>query len=278
MIVADSSSYSGYEQSGLQNVEFTTAPNAQGSVLQTWIEANASSTSTYTIYWVNLPSGIGASSSVTIYMNFMPGSVMSSVGPTGEAPQLSPTYAQYDNGAYVFNVYQNFAGTSCPSGWTCQSGTTISNGATLDNANVTSNNQYYPQVLDAYVLSSNSNLKGEQIDYVINYLNVAFNLNQPYWGHGNIGSEYGGTYTVNAGPPEYTGSYIQSLGWSGSTLYWWYDYTNEYTETTSLSASSTYHLQMRAWPSGYSASIQWLRTRAFPPSGIMPSVSFGALS
>ncbi|MGC8687330.1 MAG: hypothetical protein ACP5RM_01360, partial [Candidatus Micrarchaeia archaeon] len=278
LIIADSGSYSSYEQSGLQNVEFTTSPNAQGTILDAWIEANASNTATKTIYWVKLPNGIGASSSITIYMNFMPTSVMSSSGPTGEAPQLSSTYGAYDDGADVFNVYQNFAGSSCPSGWSCQSGVTINNGATVDNANITSISQYSPQVLDVYVVSSNSNLKGEAIEYLETGGNNAFNNNQPYWGHGNIGSYYNGVDTVNTNPPEYTGTYIQSIGFSGSTLYWWSNYTNEYTESTSLSSSSLYYIQMRTWPSGYSATISWLCTRAFPPGGTMPSVSFGALS
>ncbi|MGC9190663.1 MAG: hypothetical protein ACP5FR_01995 [Candidatus Micrarchaeia archaeon] len=255
LIIADSGSYSSYEQSGLQNVEFTTSPNAQGTILDAWIEANASNTATKTIYWVKLPNGIGASSSITIYMNFMPTSVMSSSGPTGEAPRLSSTYGAYDDGADVFNVYQNFAGSSCPSGWSCQSGVTINNGATVDNANITSISQYSPQVLDVYVVSSNSNLKGEAIEYLETGGNNAFNTNQPYWGHGNIGSYYNGVDTVNTNPPEYTGTYIQSIGFSGSTLYWWSNYTNEYTESTSLSSSSLYYIQMRTWPSGYSATI-----------------------
>ena len=37
----------------------------------------------------------------------------------GEAPQLSPTYAEYDDGASVFSFYDNFAGTSLnTSKWT----------------------------------------------------------------------------------------------------------------------------------------------------------------
>ena len=48
-------------------------------------------------------------------MNFMPNDVMSASGPTGEAPQLSSTYAEYDNGAKVFLSY--FNGTT-NTGWT----------------------------------------------------------------------------------------------------------------------------------------------------------------
>jgi len=68
----------------------------------------------------------------------------------------------------VFNVYQNFAGSSCPSGWICQSGVTISNGATLNNANINSTSEYYPQIFDVYVKSTSSSAKGENIDYLMN--------------------------------------------------------------------------------------------------------------
>ncbi|MGC8580717.1 MAG: hypothetical protein ACP5MB_11795, partial [bacterium] len=60
---------------------------------------------------------------------------LSSSGTTGigEAPQLSSTYAQYDDGASVFNNYWNFAGTTMPSGWSTESGLTVNNGLTFSN-------------------------------------------------------------------------------------------------------------------------------------------------
>jgi hypothetical protein len=36
---------------------------------------------------------------------------------TGEAPNLSASYGQYDNGKYVFNFYDNFAGNTLDSQW-----------------------------------------------------------------------------------------------------------------------------------------------------------------
>jgi len=279
MIQINEGNYASYitYNGNFANFEFFTQ---SGAILPAWIESNNSGTLTV---WVNLPNGIPASSSLTIYLGFAgkTTNLLSSSGTSGigEAPQLSSTYGQYDDGASVFNAYQNFAGSSCPSGWICQSGVKISNGATLNNANITSTNEYYPQIFDAYVRSTSSTANGEQIDYLMNGQNFAFNNNQPFWRHGNIGSEVNGAYTVNTNPPDYTGSYIQSLGWSGGTLYWWSNYANEYTEGTSLSSSSPYYLQIRAWPSQFkTAVIQWVRTRAFPPGGVMPSVSFGGVS
>jgi len=290
MISITESNYANYiaYNGKIANFEFFTQ---SGQVLPAWIENNYSGT---LIIWVKLPNSIPASSSLTIYLGFASKStnLLSSSGTSGigEAPQLScpnpvntigcSTYAQYDDGASVFNVYQNFAGSSCPSGWSCQSGAKIDNGVTLNNANVTSTSEYYPQIFDAYIVSTFGNVKGEAIEYFTNSKNNAFNINQPYWLNGNIGSTVNGNITANTNgiPPAFTGPYIQSLGWNGSTLYWWADYTNEYTEGTSLSSSSPYYLQISAWPSGVPAVIQWVRTRAFPPNGVMPSVSFGGLS
>ena len=268
------STYAREEAPDLGNIRFYFGSKE----LYSWCESGCSSASSNAIFWVKLPQAIPPGQSMVIQMYFLPKNVEYSGVHAGEAPQLSPTYGEYDNGASVFNVYQNFAGSSCPSGWICQSGVTISNGATINNANITSTNEYYPQIFDAYVTSTSSCAKGEQIDYLMNGQNLALNNNQPYWGHGNIGSEVNGAYTVNTNPPDYTGSYIQSLGWSGGTLYWWSNYTNEYTEGTSLSSSSPYYLQIRGWPSGYPAVIQWARTRIYPPNGVMPSVSFGTLT
>ncbi|MGC8533886.1 MAG: DUF2341 domain-containing protein, partial [Candidatus Parvarchaeum sp.] len=112
-----------------QNVEFF---YANGTIIPSWLE---SYTSTHAIWWVKIGS-IPASSSIKIYMGFASTStnVFNTVN-VGEAPQLSPTYGEYDDGANVFNFYDNFAGTTINSEWTqvIPSGTTITqnNGITI---------------------------------------------------------------------------------------------------------------------------------------------------
>ena len=67
------------------------------------------------VYWVNLPSGIGASGgSMTIYIGFAStaANLFSATGYTGETATQGPSYGIYDNGAIVFNLYDNFAGTT----------------------------------------------------------------------------------------------------------------------------------------------------------------------
>ena len=110
MVVVPSSNYSSYIDPYWNNVEFTTAPEGGGSLIEAWVESNATSSSKATIVWVKLPTAIGEHNTTTIYLDFMNFPVLSRGGPTGEAPELSATYAQYDNGALVFNFYDNFSG------------------------------------------------------------------------------------------------------------------------------------------------------------------------
>ena len=113
-ITIDSDSYSSYLASGLSNVNFQ---DGSGNIIDSWLESGNSNTSTSTIYWVSLANGIGANSSVTIYYCIYATTVNAfNTTNTGVAPQLTSTYAQYDDGASVFTNYWNFAGTTLPSG------------------------------------------------------------------------------------------------------------------------------------------------------------------
>ena len=119
--------YNGVTYNGINqqwsNVEFTsdgpcTSQSCSGvTPLQAWCETGCSGSGSATV-WVKLPSGF--SGSTTIYMNLMPNDVMSASGPTGEAPQLSPNYAEYDNGGLVFAYYN--PAPSNTNGWTISGG------------------------------------------------------------------------------------------------------------------------------------------------------------
>ena len=74
-------------------------------LLTSWLESYTTSSATI---WIVLPNGISSKSAMTIYMetgnlsdNFLDGVTV------GEAPQLSGTYGQYDNGVKVFLAYFN---------------------------------------------------------------------------------------------------------------------------------------------------------------------------
>lgn len=105
MLVVDSAAYSSYEAPNLQNIKFF---DSSGRVIQSWLESGNNSSSTNTIYWLNLADGIPASSSITVYMRFAsPATNIFNAQTTGEAPWMSSAYAQYDSGQNVFQAYYN---------------------------------------------------------------------------------------------------------------------------------------------------------------------------
>ena len=112
MVSVNMLKYSGYAASNLQNIEFF---YADGTLIPSWLESGSSSTTA--IWWLSIANGIGANSSLTVYMGFALQSVNLFDGVTvGEAPQLSATYGQYDNGAKVFTYYN--ANPADTTGWT----------------------------------------------------------------------------------------------------------------------------------------------------------------
>lgn len=103
--------YNSYANSNLQNIEFL-YPNS--TVIPSWRE-NGTSNNQVVTYWLKL----GSFTSTTVYMDFFPQNenVLNTVN-TGEAPQLSSTYAEYDDGQDVFLEYGDFLGSAGFDGWT----------------------------------------------------------------------------------------------------------------------------------------------------------------
>jgi len=304
MISVDSDNYTQYEQSGLQNVEFTTSEFAQGSALDAWIESGASNTATDTVYWVNLPNGIGASNSasnsITIYMNFMPSNVMSSSGPTGEAPQLSPTYGQYDDGASVFNYYTNFVGTSLPTNWgTYGSGSyLIDNGLTVGadasggiNFGIAYTTiQNYPQIVDTYVVSDAITGGGPTAGIEV-FTNLAYGDNGFENGYcfGASGSMTSASYITSynsnganhgivSGSGTSTPFILSALWYATGNEIQYENYNQKLSATdTSVSIGNYYFGFMDSGGYQHYTTYQWFRLRAVPPNDIMPTVSLGSV-
>ncbi len=149
-IVFNSSVYALYEAPGLSNIYFTTPT---GIVVPSWIQSGNSNNAHSTTYWLRLNSSIVAGSSTVVEMNFMPLSYnMFNKYHTGEAPQLSSTYGQYDDGAAVFNLYDNFAGTTLSSQWISAGTISVDNGISMSSSSsITSKMSYsYPTAVEAY--------------------------------------------------------------------------------------------------------------------------------
>ena len=121
MIVVNSSEYSIYENSNLSNVYFT---YLNGTMIDSWLQSGNSFNDNNTTYWLKLQYPIAASSSANIEMNFLPLDQTAFNGvTTGEAPQLSKKYAQFDNGQHIFKFYDNFAGKTINSSKWISNGT-----------------------------------------------------------------------------------------------------------------------------------------------------------
>ena len=136
MVTVNSALYSSIEASNLQNIEFY---DSSGNIIPSWLESGNSVHSTNTVYWLRIAEGIPAYSSVTVYLGFASLSTnLFNARTTGEAPQLSAIYGEYDNGATVFTYYTNFVGTSLPSGWAAYNPSSITyfvnNGLTVTNS------------------------------------------------------------------------------------------------------------------------------------------------
>jgi YVTN family beta-propeller protein len=317
MLSIDSENYSQFINSNWSNVEFSTGTGCSGTTLQAWVEDNASSSSIQTIVWVDLESSVGAQSNTTIFMDFMSIPILSSSGPTGEAPQLSAIYGEYDNGALVFPFYDNFNGTSLSDKWQQGGNTAQSVGYIGSVVNDTP-----AKVDDGMVVHYNgTEFGGGQWDWVqsiqtfnpqttvldayayFNGLTNAATNQQIGWSAPGQNSTF--EYAVSDGNLEYNGSnpvknhYIL-LASPGTHTTLLNGVTNGYqvfsvwSDSVGRAYGLTNYVGLAVadgdWPSTsalihfseingcpYSIYVQWTRVRALPPNGIMPSVSYGQI-
>ncbi len=296
MLNIDSANYGGANEiaSNWDNVEFTSgapanAPNNGNTPLYAWCESGCTNSASNTIVWVNLSAtSIYSDSNAVIYMTFLPNAIMT--GPNsymGEAPEIPGTYGEYDNGVHIFSEYQNFAGSSTPTGWSSGGDAVFDNGFSM--AGSSSHN---------YVVSDTSHSIGIVADWYANVPNVCScsssavgigSSNGYVNGNPSQGSNMGlevqandlfdtgnGVSSIsNAGSTTISGLHVWSVDYiSGGTMYAQIDYGNQISSTTDLPSGSLYLGAMENSPSGYTLTATWARTRAYPPSGVMPSASF----
>jgi len=304
MIQINEGNYANYiaYNGNIANFEFFTQ---SGSVLPAWIESNNSGTLTV---WINLPNGIPVSSSLTIYLGFASKTtnLLSNSGTSGigEAPQLSSTYAEYDDGASVFNNYWNFAGTTMPSGWnTAETANLIvNNGVSFTGASTGGNAAQIvytttiprPLVIEYYAYSSGTNPIAS-VAYVNIYGSPFASGYSTYFADfgGNcsnktqetIRSWTSGSFTAQASnndcPPATSYNiWTLSLGPTGGPISAIINYGSTpapVTWTDSLNYNN-YYVALSSWWNDKTIHIQYARVRAYPPNGVMPSVTFGGLS
>jgi hypothetical protein len=286
-----------------QNIMFT---DSDGNILYSWYEGqlwyegrmSRREVACY-IWWIKLPNGIPANSSITIYMYVGPNNsnyYVQYYPYVGQAPHLSPTYGQYDNGEYVFLFYDNFAGIIFDmSKWRASlygATITVNNGLTIDSptfeswAGLFTLSDFPPDtIFEAYLASYTGGY------HVLHGIGVYIN-NTPYerdgFGYlpaGYIGDNKGG-YTV--GSLKYPSLYIYYEYPEPNlitSVYW--DYANN--RGMGLNYKFSIGSQSRIKKYNYyvigaysyscltcldrmTSTWYWARVRFMPPNGVMPRI------
>ncbi|MGC8662717.1 MAG: DUF2341 domain-containing protein, partial [Candidatus Micrarchaeia archaeon] len=278
---------------------------ANGTVIPAWIESNQSGK---LITWVKLASGIPASNSITIYLGLASKStnLLSNTGTTGigEAPQLSSTYAEYDDGASVFNFYDNFAGTSLNTNkWTAAvsgGSITVNNGVSLNSG--TSSTSNYAGLIYAtsqnpsnIIIETLMNINGTPSGYARDrmFRSGKGTVISMGWGDAGMfgnggapqyydGGSSGVSVPISSSPKVY--NLFEQWQFPSTGTLTWTSYNNNGGSPGAKIFSASTTFTVATFSSFYTVTydtstlsvenIQWTRTRAYPPNGVMPSVSF----
>jgi len=283
MVVVNPSLYSTYLASNLSNVQWF---DSSGNVINSWLESGNSNTGTKAVYWLSLANGIGANSTITVYMGIASTTTnLLNNTTTGEAPQLSATYGQYDNGASVFNFYDDFKGTTLSSAWTVPSGSnyTVDNGfmatpsAGTTTAVYNSNIQETSSIIAEWGLNMSSTTYPNNIPFWFQLNRYTPSSNMHLLGISGSDSLINANNIITTVPVSSTGIQVFGIWNDGTTVTWYYE-GNSYTDTSAtpvtdyLSLGWAYNGQSYNFPTTY-----WVRTRVYPPNGAMPAISAGSI-
>ena len=315
MVTVNPSLYTSYEATDLGNVRFysTYSSGTFSGSIDSWLEsvastpANQASSATF---WINIPSGIGASSSVIVYMAFLSSTSTEFDGViSGEASQLSSTYGQYDNGANVFLYYNSGASTS---------NLNVVNGGSVSVASVTN-----PFGASTSVLSlAGSGSTSTSSETVAWYTSPVIGDQFIAEGWVNINTNLNGLFAIRGSSSSTTTNYIMGDGWSNdeaviayesgttNTLLsgsgtraagWFWDqvtvsgsaYTvNIYSsqpylggtsvastsDSDSTLGASNQYIGIATWAGSTSPAYFFeIRFRGYPPNGVMPSATPSSL-
>ena len=289
VVAVDSSRYASFEAANLQNVAFF---DARGEILKSWMESGNANLSSHTVYWIQLPEGIRARNVVNIYMGFAAKDrTLFNVSTTGEAPGLSPTYGEFDNGSLVFLRYADFRGSSLPEGW--YSGLTpggrgevrIGNGVFIahsgrggGSAFLGSDWQVGSNIAEMDLLSQQTT-RGQEMLFVCSSSPRYFHWTPDSIGYQDmsgleIEDNNAGTPSVRArAAPNPTRSAV--IGFHDGTLF--ANYHPVASVQTRICGGDFLATTVNT---GFDASLSfdWIRMRVRPPNGVMPATIFGELN
>ncbi|MEM3859571.1 MAG: hypothetical protein QW478_09230, partial [Candidatus Micrarchaeaceae archaeon] len=250
---------------------------SNGTNLYAWIESINSSSLRV---WVKIPYDTS-----TVNLNVYPSfeNLFSATGYLGEAPQLSATYGEYDNGADVFNFYDNFAGTTLNTNkWVLDGSPTY----TIDNG-LTFNAQATSGISSKTVYNTNTT-----IDYYGEYTGTITGTSPQGIGIYNytvgtgfyVGQLINGSFGLDAKSfvtiPYTLGTYaiftVQAIGGTTPTAAVQIDYGSLYTSDLN---NANYPTNFIFYQNGgtLNYTVKWIRERAYLPNG-MPTYSIGSPS
>lgn len=295
LVPIDSAVYASLESSNLQNVEFF---SSAGTIVPSWLESGDSNVSTQTVYWLNLGIPILGNSGMTVYMGFAAtGSNLFNSRITGEAPQLSPVYGEYDDGASVFLYYTGFAGSSLPAGWAphptlglAYVSYSVNNGVTFpsqsaEDGQIDYNKTYGSGTMIDVDATITGQTVGPDFGAIVGYRLVG-QRGQTYWGMTTKGSPVNySLQTCYITPCVYAVSnekytsgtpVIGTIGFTGTDVLATNNYGPYVTNSSDVNIFPA-NPTIQQGASGLSLFIQWLRVRALPPNGVMPFVVLGPL-
>lgn len=293
------STYSSYESADLGNIRFY-SDSSCSTPLYAWLEActpSLSNAATSATAWVKLSSPIsGSGGTQTIYMAFLSTGTTYDGNYWGNSPNLSTPYGQYDNGASVFNFYDDFKGSTLNAKWTQIIGSsgasiTVNNGLTVTTTStastaygfVISATQTYPQVAETYTSAGNSIL-GVSTTTSLNGFIAPYSGYSINWYAGNDyimyeASSGSGTQLKSITQASFpTG--VWQVTWSATSAQYFMDGAgNAYTGSNAGASIANYRIYVGQSNGVVSSSVfRWGRMRAYPPSNVMPSASIGSLT
>jgi len=279
--------------SSLSNLRFV----YNGQFVPAWLESINNGTATI---WIKMPVSIPANSSITLNLYFNPTLNFDGVY-WGEAPYLSPTYGQYDNGTAIFNYYNNFVGglgttivnngesvTFVSDGIDLTTGTGRSVVASNSMADLIINQNYYNQ---NYIFQAGMNYRVYESDpydgfglYLMNTASsTAWQQNNTILNSNALSSSLGQYIWESVQNPQGTiTNYKESVTWSMNEIFILgmtvvgNSVTDTFNYNTIIPAKQNYNppTQYPAFGSWRYSIVHfyWVRILAYPPNGVMPTV------
>jgi hypothetical protein len=301
LIPFNSLKFQSHEASNLGNIRFySNVVMNPTNELFSWCESNCTSSAVNTLFWVRIPTNIIVGNTI-IYINFTPTINNYDGNHAGEAPQLTTSYGQFDNGGHVFTFYDNFSTSAQLVGWRTGAGTAIaSSGLTVSCTSGASSfgicgvaygtsNFVQPYVEESLmqVVSGGSPLFSFGMISGSNVPSATTNqFNPSFWidVRDNLLGDgyYNGATNLGGSPPALTAGYkIMQIAAQGSNDLTLTAYTTIYTRLYTITKTNwnqqAGYIALGGTNTGDGGNSYWVRVRTLPPNSIMPTTTFGSV-